>query len=244
MKNPKLFLIIVFMFISYNIIGQSSIYDIILAKTNAIGRILMVTDSAKAGFNPIGTGFIGGSKKDVITCSHVVVADTLYFQPIGKETIYRIRTKFKINCLDVAYMERTSGENKVFLDFGNFDKVQPGDSIYYIGYDKRNNKYGIWSAIVESKGLTYVNENCSVDFIEYKGEAIPGYSGGPVFNEEGKIIAIVAEGWNTVGIRGDKKYINRAFSINILKLLDSEIDLKNSSDIDNNKLIDIINNIH
>ncbi len=205
--------------------------------TNAIGRILTY-DKQK----PIGSAFVAGKSKSIYTCSHVVIKDTLWFQSIGSKMLCRIVPKYDLPCYDIAFLERTGGKQKSTLEFGNFKKTQPGDKIYYVGWDTRINKYVIWSAVVQAKGSAQGNGKCSLDFIDFPGKAIPGYSGGPVFNENGHVIAMIGEAWIVKGIRGgEETNMNRAYSIELLRVLDSEIRDGASKKLNlDKKMIDLI----
>ncbi len=125
---------------------------------------------------------------------------------------------------DVAYFERTAGDQDEWLNFGEFDRIQAGDKVIYIGWDFLKNAYNINTAIVLATGTAIIGGNHKIDFIEFEGDAIPGYSGGPVFNFNGKVIGMIREAWKKQGIRGGKVMrINRAFSTDLLRVLDSEI---------------------
>jgi len=232
------------MFKFKNILYQSLIV-IILSNSNlysqleAIGRIFLTNKDTVA----IGTAFVAGKSNSIYTCSHVAIKDTLWFNYIGSKFVYRVTIKYNLPNYDIVFLERTGGKQPKSLQFGNFDKVQPGDSIKYIGWDSRYNKYLLWVAKVLAKGSALMSDNCNVDFIEFEGEAIPGYSGGPVFDSEGKVIAMMREGWSKKGVKGGEQiFINRAFSIELLDILDSEIKTHSSKsgDKSTNSLIELI----
>lgn len=199
------------------------------SQIEAIGSIYL-TDKDSI---PIGTAFVAGKSKSIYTCSHVAVKDTLWFSYIGSTFLYRITIKYNLPSYDVAFLERTGGSQPKSLEFGHFDRVQPGDSIQYIGWDVRYKNYVFWNAKVLAKGSALMSENCNVDFIEFEGKAIPGYSGGPVFDKSNKVIAMIREAWSKKGVKGGEQIsINRAFSIELLNVLDSEV--KTKSVIGNN----------
>ena len=69
-----------------------------------------------------------------------------------------------------------------------------------------------------------MEEGSKVDFIEFAGQAVPGYSGGPVLDRSGKVVAMIREGWQRTSLRGgSSERINRAFSTELLRVLDSEL---------------------
>ena len=64
-----------------------------------------------------------------------------------------------------------------------------------------------------------MNDSASavVEFLEFEGVGRPGYSGGPVFDTSGNVIAIVGKAWTKQGVKGGpERLINRAFSLDIL----------------------------
>ncbi|MBI5214867.1 MAG: trypsin-like peptidase domain-containing protein [Ignavibacteriae bacterium] len=190
-------------------------------ESNAIGRVFLEpTDSI-----PIGTAFVAGDSKSIYTCSHVAVADTLWFNYIGSpEQLFRVTVKYNLPSYDVAFLIRTGGSQPASLQFGDFSRVQPGDTIHYIGWDTPLARYIIRLATVSARGSVLVEEGTKVDFIEFEGQAVPGYSGGPVIDRFGKVIAMIREGWEKTSLRGGVPVrINRAFSIELLRILDSEL---------------------
>jgi len=173
---------------------------------------------------PIGTAFVAGISKSIYTCSHVVIKDTLWFRYISSNQIYRVSVKYNLPSYDVALLQRTAGTQPAGIDFGDFSRVQPGDTVFYIGWDSKVKDYMIQVAIVSAKGSVLIEEGTKVDFIEFEGEAIPGYSGGPVFNSKGKVIAMIREGWTRTSLKGGPSVrINRAFSTELLRVIDSEL---------------------
>jgi hypothetical protein len=108
----------------------------------------------------------------------VAIKDTVWFNYIGSKFVYRVIIKYNLPNYDVAFLERTGGEQPKSLEFGNFERVQPGDKIKYVGWDSRMKSYAIWEAIVSAKGSVLTSNDCRANFIEFEGQAIPGYSGG------------------------------------------------------------------
>jgi len=73
-------------------------------------------------------------------------------------------------------------------------------------------------ATVSATGVV-LNNDFIVDFLEFVGRGIPGYLGGPVFNERGELVAVMREAWNRQGFKGGPtNLVNRAFSIEFLRL--------------------------
>ena len=206
---------------------------------DAIGRVILHSTDTTS----IGTAFVAGESRSIYTCSHVAMADTLWFNCLASPAmIYRIALRYNLPAYDVAFLVRTAGSQPASLPFGDFSRVQPGDTVYYAGWDTRSNQFILWKAGVTAKGSVLLEEGAKVDFIEFYGEAIPGYSGGPVIDRNGKVVAMIREGWDRTSLRGGPSVrVNRAFSVELLRVLDSELKSHSAptSGKTPNKLIDL-----
>jgi S1-C subfamily serine protease len=181
------------------------------------------------GWITIGTGFVCGSQNDVVTCGHVAVdaarathSSDLYYVAQGIQ-VERLRLKFLLPRFDLAVYSPDPPIIGKPLTIGDFKRVRPSDHIYYYGFDTRLSTAqmpagDMRDATISAVGSA-VNDGGIVDFIEFEGQGIPGYSGGPVFNEQGELSAIMREAWNKTGIKGGNPVlVNRAFSIDILRM--------------------------
>ncbi|MBN1824908.1 MAG: trypsin-like peptidase domain-containing protein [Candidatus Eisenbacteria bacterium] len=185
-----------------------------------VGRVLISGTDSTA----IGTAFVAGKSKSIYTCSHVVVRDTLWFEGFESEYRYRMALRQNLPSYDVALLQRTAGSQREALEFGDFTRVHTGDIIKYVGWDIRVRRFIIWDAVVIAKGTALAPTGMSVDFLEFEGKAIPGYSGGPVLDRSGRVVAIIREAWQKTAPRsGTSIMINRAFSIELLRVIDSEV---------------------
>src|SRR5207244_13556349 len=93
----------------------------------------------------------------------------------------------------------------------------PGDNIVYLGWKAGTNNLQADAISVSAVG-TVLNGNTTVSFLEFFGVGRPGYSGGPVFDQQGNVIALMREAWTKRGINGgDEVLMNRAFSIEPIK---------------------------
>jgi hypothetical protein len=62
------------------------------------------------------------------------------------------------------------------------------------------------------------------DFLEFEGVGVPGFSGGPVFDINGKVVALMREAWARRGLQpgAPDVLVNRAFSTDTIKKLDDQ----------------------
>jgi len=196
--------------------GNSESYFFINAKT--IGFI-----KNRKTNKILGSAFIVGGQQCLITCAHVATKGDFFYRGVTMEEDVGVKLVYFLPKYDLSVFSLATPFNGDPLKFGDIKKIRPGDTIIYIGWDKNLMEMQQHRANVFSVGSA-INEGIIIDFLEFQGKGIPGYSGAPVFNQKGEIIAIMREGWNKQGLKGGKKFLmNRAFSTEILSVLDSEI---------------------
>ena len=197
--------------------GQSISFDI-----DSVGVII------DDGINQnIGTGFVFGRNRDVITCAHVAAERTnlVYdsIDPTNKEV--RLSLKYILPRFDLAVL--TMNEGSPFplkpVELGDIKRIRPGDTVMYVGWKQGTQLLAVNTAVVTATG-SVVNDGAIVEFLEFEGEGRPGYSGGPVFSTKGEVIAIMREAWTKRGVKGGPEIlVNRAFSVGILSTLEEEV---------------------
>lgn len=188
----------------------------------------------------LGTGFVAGKNRNVFTVAHVALKDTLLFLPFGSNFTFKITLKYQLASLDLAIYERSGGEHKVAYDLGEFDRVHPGDSIFYLGW-KSDNILEVGVTSIMSKGKL-LQRNELIDYIEFVAQGIPGFSGGPVFNDQGQVIAIISQGWDYKPINAEKPLpILRAFSVDLLRFVENDLKTSAGSDRKTSGDLGIIN---
>jgi S1-C subfamily serine protease len=163
----------------------------------------------------VGSGFIVGSPQRVITCDHVVRSQPAfnftYMTTSGQNIAATIETLLPRYDLAVLRLEGTN--QMAVLPYGDIRRIRPGDQLVYAGFNSKTNAVMVSLATVSAIGVAE-NEGVSVDFLEFEGEGIPGYSGGPVFNGKGEVVALMREAWTKRGVKGGKEIlVNRAFAI-------------------------------
>lgn len=185
----------------------------------------------------VGTGFVVGNNRQVVTCAHVAVGSDYYYVPDYDKSVPQVKRKsfpiklsYSFPRYDLSVLTANEDITQNPLQLGEFRRIRPGDLISYVGWDSKTNKLQKRDAYVLAKGEAVndvLNNIAVVDFIEFEGVGKPGWSGGPVFNSEGKVVALMREAWTKKGIKGGNDYLmNRAFSTNMLNILMKELLVK------------------
>ena len=182
---------------------------------------------------PIGSGFVFGSQNDMVTCWHVkAISETTLHQTnllfLSGMHRYALKLNYMLPKFDLAVFSCNPDFKEGHWKAGDFKKLRPGDTVGYEGYDVReSNKCSVTTTVKTAQIAaigSVLNDGVIVDFMEFQGEGIPGYSGGAVFNTDGELVAIMREAWTKKGVVGGQEVlINRAFSVEILSVIDGQI---------------------
>lgn len=149
---------------------------------------------------PIASGFILGPQKDVVTCWHVLEgARVLYHDTnllfISGQGVNSLKLKYALPNYDLAVFSANPPISGAPFRVGDFAKLNEGDTIIYMGYDKKQS-----STIETSTEIVYAwavkkasmtNDGVKVDNVLFVGDAGPGWSGGPVFNTNLEVVAVI-----------------------------------------------------
>jgi len=182
---------------------------------------------------PIGSGFVFGPQNDVVTCWHVknmaeaVLHVTNLVFNSGMNT-YGLKLRYMLPKYDLAVYSPSPEIKTASFKSGDFKKVRPGDIVWYVGFDVRQSTPFNSMTVIRNSQIAAVgcamNDDVTVDFLEFAGEGLPGYSGGPVFNMDGELVAAMREAWTKKGVAGGPEVlINRAFSVEILSVLNGQL---------------------
>lgn len=229
--------------IGFFLLGQSSLKceENFSFKINpkAVGVIIDKKENRE-----IGSAFLVGTQKHIVTCAHVATEGDFQFKGVSLSSI-DLKTAYYLPKYDLSVFTLSKPVDGNPLKFGDIKKIRPGDTVVYIGWDKNVSQMLANKAIVSAIGSA-VNGAVVIDFLEFEGKGIPGYSGGPVFDINGNVIAMMREAWLKQGVKGGQAIlINRAFSVEIVSILDSEVysnnDNKNATPLDTDSLKKTIN---
>jgi putative serine protease PepD len=146
---------------------------------------------------PIGSGFVYGTNNDVVTCKHVLDASealhatNLLYLAYGVSC--SLTRKVTLTNHDIAVFSTTPPlTNCDPFKIGDFDELKVSDAVFYIGFDTRKNCKVVNDSRITLKGTEPFNGGI-LNFIDFPGIVIPGYSGGAVFNSKREVVGIISQ---------------------------------------------------
>jgi tetratricopeptide (TPR) repeat protein len=159
-----------------------------------------VSDIAKdftvlIGGDGIGSGVIFDRKGEtyyVLTNRHVVVNDGRYEIQTPDGSKYPVYRSQELPGLDLAVLQFTSNKTYRPANIGNSDQVREGMTVYVVGWADalpgitKERSYQFTDGNVRSR----LKEGKDGYTLVYNNEAVPGMSGGPVLDEQGRVVGI------------------------------------------------------
>jgi S1-C subfamily serine protease len=149
---------------------------------------------------PIASGFALGPQKDVVTCWHVLEgARDLYHDTnllfISGQGVNSLKLKYALPDYDLAVFSANPPISGAPFHAGDFAKLNEGDTIIYMGYDKKQSTTIVTSTEIAyawaGKKASMTNNGVKVDKVLFVGDIGPGWSGGPVFNTNLEVVAVI-----------------------------------------------------
>jgi len=197
----------------------------IMALTGAeVNQIAKASTILVKGQNP-GSGVMVGQKDNtyyVLTAEHVVATPDQYqvVTPDGTEHSLNYQSVQKLPNVDLALVSFTSTQSYSLARLGNSDQLTEGDKVFIAGWPASGaaipHIYQFTSG--EISGLPPQSIGKGYKMV-YTNVTRAGMSGGPVFNDEGKVVGIhgLAEGREVVlpGYQGDSSVIKAGFNLGI-----------------------------
>ena len=131
----------------------------------------------------IGTGFFINNQGYILSCSHVVIDSINLFitiPSIGKERI-EVEVVGICDDSDLALLKTKSYQNTHWLEFGDSDKIKPGDQVIAIGYPLGQDRLKQTSGIISGRQDSHFQTDTPIN---------PGNSGGPLVDKNFKVIGV------------------------------------------------------
>ncbi|WP_299411258.1 DUF2808 domain-containing protein [Acaryochloris sp. IP29b_bin.148] len=189
-----------------------------------VNKIAKASTILVKGQSP-GSGVLVGKKDDtyfVLTAEHVVATPDEYdiVTPDGTEHPLNYQSVQKLPEVDLALVSFTSKQSYPLAKLGNSDQLTEGDKVFIAGWPSSGvalpHIYQFTSG--EISGLPPQSIGRGYKMV-YTNVTRAGMSGGPVFDDDGKVVGIhgLAEGREVVlpGYQGDSSVIKAGFNLGI-----------------------------
>ncbi len=148
-----------------------------------LGTVCIYTDS-----DSFGTGFVyeGGY---IVTNRHVVEdSDDIEIETYAHEKQHAVLLGYDHDC-DIAVLKAPSVSEA--LSIGDSDSLSPGDILTMIGNPDGLSEFPVIEGTVLDPGDELLDRiDRERKYIWHDGNAVTGYSGGPVFDCNGKLVGI------------------------------------------------------
>jgi serine protease Do len=135
----------------------------------------------------VGSGFVVDQHGYVVTNNHVIDDADAIKVTIGDES-YPATVIGRDEKTDLALLKVEAGKPLPHVEFGDSDRVRPGDWIMAVG-----NPFGlggtVTAGIVSARGRDLADSSL-VDFLQIDAPINSGNSGGPTFAADGKVIGV------------------------------------------------------
>ena len=158
-----------------------------IAEKALASTILIVMEDANGKPLSSGSGFFIG-KELIATNYHIAEKGTRKtYKRVGKDKWYNIKDTVKVNKQHDLAILKVSDTDAPALPLGNSDEVQIGQSVYAVG-----NPIGFLEGTFAPGFVSSIRGKEPNKSIQITAPISPGSSGGPLLNDKGEVVGIVA----------------------------------------------------
>ncbi len=194
--------------------NRSDVIDVVDAANGAVVSIVISKDVPKMGYGfgfpgqpqyiqngtekketGGGSGFLISADGYIVTNAHVVSDPTAeYVVYLNNEKQYTATVVSSDATLDVALI-KINGESLPFLEFGDSDKIQVGQSVVAIGNALGQFRNTVSVGVISGLSRSIIAGNQAgwehlSDVLQTDAAINPGSSGGPLLDLSGKVIGV------------------------------------------------------
>jgi len=170
-------------------------WDTAALPENPVKTSIDATFSIKSGHN-LGTGFFITQNGFAITCRHVVENSESQVAVLNDGREFPIGVISLNDRYDLALIMVITDKETPYLSVRDPYTMAPGDRVFAVG-----NYLGLQSAITDGL-FTGLRKNTATNnnVIQFSAPANPGNSGGPLLDENGKVVGVVS--WKIISQKG------------------------------------------
>ncbi|WP_236979860.1 S1 family peptidase [Membranihabitans maritimus] len=168
----------------------------------------------KMGDINMGTAFVCEYQNIIVSCRHTFnnVANLSFQTESGQYKIEVLHIAFEQDFSILRTLEKLDAD-PISIN-PSLKEINVNDTISYYGYDSRimhdlDTIFPVDSgkATIRSIGKTSELKIYELDFIDFYGKGIPGYSGGPVLDNKGNLVGIIYQGYIETSLKSDSDLI-------------------------------------
>ena len=149
--------------------------------------LLLEMEYADENIGSSGTAFFVAADKIATNCHLLLGATAVIAEHLEADVIYTVEGIMAFDTKNDLAILKVSDEGIPF-QLGDSDKAQPGEPICVLGYPG----YPEEEARIKAEGtlIGFLNRGKRGKCIRFKAPVRPGYSGGPMLNSKGEVIAV------------------------------------------------------
>ncbi|MFZ5945404.1 MAG: S1C family serine protease [Bacillota bacterium] len=159
-----------------------------------------------------GTGFNINSQGLIITNYHIIDNGDMVFVKFKDGKIYKVQEKITYPEIDLAIL-KISGDDLPYVEFIKDKDYKQGEQVIIIG-----NPLGLHTIVNQAQILGETKlKDWQDNVIAIMGDIHKGNSGSPVFNKEGKVVAVIFATLSAQNQSGQERIVGLAVPADLIK---------------------------